>query len=295
MKLTGRSVPLLHISTAASRGLADPMRGTWDMGAMERAGIDAAILPEVTNDFALIGRDPVDIPVACGIGDNQASFIGSVRDMADTVLVNMGTGGQVTMLASGQVSGGDLEVRPLGRGQSIIVGSMLCGGRSYALLERFLRSCAKLGGAGDAPLYGAMNRIALEMLEAGDLPRVDTRFNGTRAMPELRGSVSGIGTENFDAGHLIAGTVTGIAREIRDLYEMMLAGGAAPAAHLVGSGNAIRRNPALKRSLELAFGAKMQIPAYAEEAACGAALFGMTAAGIVPSIGKAQELIAYER
>ena len=294
MRLTGRRTPLMHISTAASLGLVDIERGGWDMAAMDRAGIGPAILPEITGDCALLGRDPDGIPVACGIGDNQASFIGAMRDMAGGVLVNMGTGGQVSMLTPARTASGELEIRPLGGDRAIVVGSVLCGGRGYALLERFLRSCARLAGAGEAPLFEAMNRAALEHLDDDDLPAVDTRFNGTRALPELRGSISGISTENFDAERLVAGTVNGMAREIRDLYDAMLAGGSTPATHLVGSGNGIRKNPALRRAFEKAFGMPLQIPACGEEAACGAALFALAAAGLKPSLEAAQRLIRYE-
>ena len=38
---------------------------------------------------------------------------------------------------------------------------------------------------------------------------------------------------------------------------------------------------------------KMQIPVHKEEAAYGAALYAMTAAGVYPTLEKAQELIAY--
>ena len=294
MKLTGRTEPLMHISTAASLGLVHAARGAWDPDAFAAAGIDTAILPKLLVNHALIGKTSDDIPVACGIGDNQASFIGSVRDMRHSVLVNMGTGGQVSMLASGQTPTDELEIRPLSDGQAIAVGSALCGGRSYALLERFLRSCAQLAGADDKPLYEAMNRIALEMSDNEALPEVDTRFQGTRALPEIRGSIRGIGIDNFDAGHLIAGTVLGMAREIHQLYQLMLTEKTVPATVLVGSGNAIRRNPALKKAFEKTFGMRMRIPAHKEEAAYGAALFAMTSAGTKTSLAKAQELVQYE-
>lgn len=293
MRLTGRSAPLVHVSSAAGMGLVDPASGGWDPGAFDRAGIDAGILPEIANGCAPLGRDKGGIPVSCGIGDNQASFIGAMRDAASGALVNMGTGGQISMLAPGTRAPEGLEVRPLGGGKAILVGSMLCGGRAYALLEGFLRSCARLGGGGDAPLYEAMNRVGLEMLEAPELMRVDTRFSGTRAEPGLRGSIANVGTGNFDAAHLIGGTLMGMANEIHGMYEAMLAAGCAPAERLVGSGNAIRRNPALRRAFELAFGAPMRIPAHAEEAAYGAALFGMAAAGLAPSLEATQRLIRY--
>ena len=69
------------------------------------------------------------------------------------------------MLAGRAKAQGGLEVRPLGDGKAIIVGSALCGGRSYALLEGFMRSCARLAGCDDTPLYEAMNRLGMEMLE----------------------------------------------------------------------------------------------------------------------------------
>lgn len=293
MKLTGRKTPLLHVSSAASMGLVDPLTGQWDADAVRCAGMDPGILPEVTGDFAVIGRDPNGIPVCCGLGDNQASFIGTVRQMEGSVLMNMGTGGQISMLARSPLSTGDLEARPLGGGRSILVGSMLCGGRAYALLEGFMRSCAKLAGDVDHPLYEAMNRLGLELLDDDRPLTVDTRFNGTRTQPALRGSVTGIGTGNFDAGHLVAGTLLGMARELHDLYGAMLAAGNAPATRMIGSGNGIRRNPALKHAFEKTFGMPMQVPAHAEEAAFGAALAAMVAAGLKPSLAEAQRLIQY--
>ena len=291
MKLTRKSQPLTHISTAASLGLTDNVQGRWDMDALKHADIDPAMLPEVTPDFALIGQTPEGIPVACGIGDNQASFIGTLRDMAGSVLVNMGTGGQVSMLTDRRISTGDLEVRPLGGGQAIVVGSVLCGGRSYALLEKFLRSCVSLTGMTDIqPLYEAMNREGLKLLDDDGALEVDTRFNGTRSRPDLRGCISLIGVNNFDACHLIAGTLRGMATEIHDLYASM----GARAGSLVGSGNAIRRNPALKRAFEKVFGMPMAIPIHQEEAAYGAALFAMTATGMADTLAEAQRLIRYK-
>ena len=295
MRLTGRAEPLMHVSNAASLGLFDERAGNWNFAAIERAGMGAGLLPRVTGGYELLGRDSGGAPVACGIGDNQASFIGALRDMEGTLLVNLGTGGQVSMLSGGASATEELELRPLTGDRSIIVGSALCGGRAYALLEGFLRSCAALAGY-DCPdaLYEEMNRAGLEHLRDASLPRVDPRFNGTRADPALRGSVCGIGTDNFDAPRLIAGTLLGMAGQMRGLYDAMLAAGASPARRLVGSGNAVRRNPALRRALEGAFGMKMRLSAHREEAALGAALFAMTAAGVAPSLEAAQRLIRYE-
>lgn len=287
MALTHRAAPLVHASNAASMGIQD-------RGALARAGFDGGFMPETIEGCTLLGTDADGIPVACAIGDNQASFLGSVRDMEGTALINMGTGGQISMLAQGIQAGGNLEKRPLIDGADLLAGSSLCGGRAYALLERFLRSCAGAGTRGDVPpMYEAMNGLALQHLNDADLPMVDTRFHGMRTDPGLRGSIGGITPDNFDAGHLIAGTVLGMARELFGFYEEMLCAGARPASFLVGSGNGLRRNLALRRAFEMTFGLPMQIPAHIEEAAFGAALYAMAAAGLKPSLQAAQRLIRY--
>lgn len=288
MQLTQRTVPLMHASSAASLGL---FRDGWDMQAIRQAGMNPVYLPEVTDAYAVIGMDADDIPVCCAIGDNQASFIGSVREMEGTVLVNMGTGGQVSMMASVAQGTHDVEVRPLGEGKSILAASVLCGGKAYAMLEHFLRSCAQLAGYDGEALYAQMNEAGLRMLESDNLPSVDTRFRGTRGQPGLRGAIGGIGADNFDAAHLIGGTLMGMAQEMHGMYEQMLELGAQPARSMIGSGNAIRRNPALRRAFEKVFRMPMRMPAHQEEAACGAALAAMAAAGIKDTLAQAQALI----
>lgn len=293
LRLTGRTRPLMHVSNAASLGLFDLDAGDWDRAALDRAGLDGALLPPATGQCALLGRWE-GIPVACAIGDNQASFIGGVRDMENGLLVNMGTGGQVSALAGQTAALENCERRPLGEGRFILAGSSLCGGRAYALLEGFLRSCAALAGCSVPSLYEAMNRAALPALDLADLWQVDTRFCGARRQPHLRGSFQGVGADNFDAAHLLGGALLGMARELRDLYGEMLAAGAPAAGQMVGSGNALRRNPALRLAFERTFQLPMVIPAHLEEAAFGAALFALTASGLAPTLAQAQRLIAYQ-
>ena len=54
--------------------------------------IPKSCVPPVTARIERIGSDPDGVPVASGIGDNQASFIGAVRDMDGAVLVNIARG-----------------------------------------------------------------------------------------------------------------------------------------------------------------------------------------------------------
>jgi sedoheptulokinase len=293
MRLAGRKEPVVHASNAASLGLFDLPSGSWDDTAIENAGIDPAILPEVERGVRALGEYKGAV-VAAALGDNQASFLGSVKEPEKTALVNMGTGGQISMMsgASGMLT--ETERRPLTGGDFILVGSSLCGGRAYAILEKFLRSCAALAGREPGNLYEAMNALGEEALVYPDNPRVSTCFSGTRRNPELRAEITGLAASNFDAAHLIGGSLMGMARELYDLYLEMLRAGARMPELLVGSGNAIRKNPSLRRAFELLFGMPLFIPKHDEEAAFGAALYAMAASGLAPTLRAAQGLVRYE-
>lgn len=139
MKLTETTFPLLHSSVAASFGLFDIKGSKFKTDAILKLGIDNVILPKVTDDFYMVGRYK-DIPVSVAIGDNQASFIGAAENLDDTILVNIGTGSQISLVTNSFEDNETLELRPLIKDKYILCGSALCGGKAYAILEKFFRS-----------------------------------------------------------------------------------------------------------------------------------------------------------
>ena len=76
-------------------------------------------------------------------GDNQASFLGAAGDEENILLVNMGTGGQISVLSSQYFSGDGIEARPFLNRKYLLAGASLCGGKAYALLEQFFRKIVK--------------------------------------------------------------------------------------------------------------------------------------------------------
>lgn len=292
MRLTGRTQPLCHASNATSMGLFDAQRGAWDEAAMERAGMSADILPEATASCTILGADADGTTVACAIGDNQASFIGAVSEPEHSVLVNVGTGAQVSMAGRAQRPLALCEQRPLEGEGMLLVGSSLCGGRAYALLHRFFLDCARMAGCEADSLYAQMNEAALRVIGEPSL-RVDTRFCGSRSNPQERGSIGNIGEENFDAPHLTAGVLWGMTDELWAFYDEMSAACARPARVLVGSGNGVRKNPALRRVLQERFGMELRVPEQDEEAACGAALSAVSALCGEEAGARARRLIRY--
>ena len=288
MLLAGRKTPLLHASNAASFGCFGLTAQAFDRSAMEKAGLDGSLLPTVTAETAVIGQDN-GVPVAAAIGDNQASVLGSLRESGD-ILVNIGTGSQVSAVVSAPAPFPAGAVRPYVDGGFLLAGSPLCGGRAYALLHRFFTQCAERFGGDGRVVYDVMNHMAAEQPEDHTLA-VDPRFCGTRSDPALRGSVSGISEDNFTPEQLTRGVLWGMAAELHELYRQMPL--SSPAAGLVGSGNGVRKNPVLRQYLEEQFGLNLKLPAHREEAAFGAAVFAAAAAGVYPDISTAQAALLH--
>ena len=116
----------------------------------------------------------------------------------------------------------------------------------------------------------------------------DTRFSGTRSNPDLKGGLFDITTENLTPGDVKCAFLNGIIKELYDMYVSMNVS----RSSLIGSGNGIRKNKALRQTCENMFGAKMKTPLHLEEAAFGAALFAMTAIGKFDNV---KQIIRYEQ
>ena len=293
MTLSGKSSPVTHPSDAASLGLYSVENDRFDTEALKTLGLDAEMLPKVETGFSLCGEYK-GIPVAVAIGDNQASFIESVKNMGQSGLINIGTGAQISCAVPSLPKGTTLDVRPLTDKNYIIAGSALCGGRAYAMLERLFRRIAEeVTGSKVDSAYKMMDRL-MENAEIKSPITVDTRFSGTRADPSLKGSITGIGADNFDIETLCDGFMTGMATELYGLYDEMKPYLGSEMTHMIASGNGVRFNSSLKDRLERVFKAKILIPEHKEEGCFGAMLFALTASGVYPSLEKAQELIKYQ-
>ena len=272
MRLCGNTVPVIGLDMAASWGCFDLEKKEFLYEALEKKGVDTSYLPEVRKEHFLIGETGDGVPVMSSIGDNQASLFGSVRDLKNTVLLNVGTGSQISFVTEEFVKcGGSVELRPCTENSYILVGASLCGGRAYAMLEQFYREAA----GSEERMYSRMQEQADDFLKKYGKEaawKVDTAFSGTRSDPTRRGMITGIGVENFHPGALTVGVICGILNELYEQYEQMCRLTGKKATCLVGSGNGIRRNPLMRKLAEEMFEMTMDVPEYEEEAAYGAAL-----------------------
>ena len=271
MKLTGGKTPVTHISNAAGLGFYSFETFDFDSSALEKIGCDSKMLPRVTAEPEVIGTDSNGIPVTVAVGDNQASFLGSVTNK-ESVLVNIGTGSQVSVLTDKKSGFAAGEIRPFSKTENLLVGAPLCGGRSYALLKSFFEKTLDCFGVTADNIYSVMDKMAVEDIDNCSLS-VDTRFCGTRRDPDIKGAVLQITEDNFTPQQLTRGFLIGMCRELYSFYEQMEKLTGKKRTHLVGSGNGVRKNKILQYYLEETFKMPLEIPANTEEAAFGATAF----------------------
>lgn len=276
MALTGRDRPLLHTSQAASLGLFDGVRRRFCPEAAQGLFPDAALFPAVSPELETLGRYR-GVPVTASLGDNQASFLGSVRRAGESLLVNVGTGSQISLYSPAYWEGPGIEARPFLGDSFLLVGAALCGGAAYAALEGFFREYAVASGGPDVPQYAVMARL----LEKGPAQawQVRTTFSGTREDPAQAGSIQGIRLENFHPASLVRGVLWGMAEELAQLYHTVRQGTGLRLLRLVAAGNGVRQNPALGQIIAQRFHMPLTLVENQEEAAFGAALGALAANG----------------
>ena len=270
MEICQNKKPITHASVGASLGCFDIKKGSFKLDKLSLLGIDGTFLPEVTKKSIIIGRCR-GIPVSVPIGDNQASFLGSVAENEDTMLVNIGTGSQISYVSDDYLEvDEDLELRPFIEGKYLVCGSALCGGFAYSMLEEFFRNYTVSAGMQEKSQYGIMNMLAKEALEGGDEGLwVNAYFCGKRSDPDLRGSIEKIDRYGFTPSSLILGVLKGMCNELYELYEKV----PNKKGRIVASGGAIKKTGILKQIIAQCFGASVSTSKVEEEAARGVALF----------------------
>ncbi len=303
--LTGEG-PLTDPTMGASSGLFNLADRRWDGGLLEALGLPPGLFPQVREAGDRYGALtpqaasriglPAGVPVFVGLGDNQASFLGSVSAHGQTVQVNVGTGGQVGRYTDTIHDAPPLETRPFPRGGYLLVEAGLCGGRAYATLRRFYQQVAVqvFGASPEKDVYAAMNALARAAPRGAGGISCEPFFTGTRAEPDRRAAWSGVSDANFTPANMTRALLEGMARAFHQGYRLIQHATKAPCARLVGAGNGVRENPVLAGIIAEEFGLPLVVPAHREEAAYGAALVAALGAGVFADLAAAGRIIRYQ-
>lgn len=281
MKLSGRKNPLTDYSIGASLGFFDLENLVFDKVAFEKIGVDCSLLPQLRESASYCGSFRGIIPVYSAIGDNQAAFLGSVKDIHKSIHITVGTSSQISVYCDKYIRIPTLDTRPFPGGGYILVGAALCGGQAFAMLKNFFMQVLQLFTGeilSESDVYRIMTTVPYKRNEE-DMPIVSTLFDGTRFAPWKRGEIESISLTNFTPENLIIGFLKGISRELYDFYYNLPEEIKGNKDTIIGSGNALKKNPLLCRAFEEQFGSNVTFSPYQEEAAFGACLSAVMGEG----------------
>ena len=309
MRLCNVSKACVDPSEAASFGLYSVEKR--DFQGIAALWGEKDFLPEQVPFYHQVGYDRDGVAVFQSLGDNQASFYGALRGLNEpepgALLLNLGTGGQLSFLQDEPECPSGWECRPypslIRPDANLLVGATMAGGKSLALLVDFFADILSFFGrpVGHEELYAVLNRLAsepennVESVQRKPL-KVDPYFYGTRSNPDLRGKIGQIDADNFKAEPLIYAFAQAISGELKELLtsaanagyfgnfidveansEAMSNKSKGNGLRIIASGNAIRRNPLIRKMIERDFDTKLLISELQEEAACGAAWYAWEA------------------
>ena len=287
--LAGKAEMVVHATNAASFGLFDMKNGEFDKAAAAALGLSITP-PRVVDEKTVIGYYK-NVPILVSIGDNQASFYGSIKDEETMLLINFGTGSQISLVTDACFTTKEgLEVRPYLGGKYLLCGSALCGGKAFEALERFFSAYVTHIGMDSGTQYTALNALTEKAYHETSALSVKTTFAGTRRDPRAKGTITGISVENFTPEALSLGVLQGMVDELYDFFAMMETD---TSKAIVASGNIVQRNKAINWLLRDKFSSKVNITEHHEEAALGAAMCGAVNIGVMTH-EEAKNLIVYK-
>ncbi len=262
---------------AATLGVYDIRNKRWNTAQLEELGIPLSLFPPVVPSSAIMGTILPTVALESGlretvavcspIGDNQASFIGSLG-FCPAGLINIGTGGQISVPCTEITDNPSIEIRPLPENGYLQVYSSLCGGWAYSYLKDFCKDVLVSfdSSVTDRAIYEKLDQLALDADPLHAL-LVDTQFLGVREAPDTFGKISHIDTSNFTLGNLSRAFLEGIVRELHPPQIRTDSMG-----FLVASGNAVRKSPLMVDLIQSEFGCPVKIAPFLEEASVGAVL-----------------------
>jgi xylulokinase len=289
-RLTGEVAS--DVSDASATLLFDLKARTWAPDICQKLGIDGRLLPPLAESETRAGslREdaaralglPVGIAVAVGGADAPAAALGlglaREEDTNGTVLVSLGTGGQVLAPVT------DPRMDPEGRlhglchvvpGQWCVMAAILSAAASLDWVVRLLRpgdphgSRELLTAAAKVPA-GSDGLIFLPYLRGERTPHFDSAARG--AMVGMRIS--------HGAPELTRAVLEGVAFALAEGLELMRGVGVQPTSGVVAGGGV---NRLWQQIIADVLDLPIALGATEHGSARGAAILGAVAAGVIPS------------
>jgi sedoheptulokinase len=264
MKLSGNKIPISDISIAASMGIWNVEKNC----IVSEYPTESYLFPKVVSSPTLIGEYK-GIKLVQALGDNQASFLGSVPNLDKSILLNYGTSGQISFYSEDSFSFEGFEKRPLGEGY-LYVAFSLSGGDSFKLLANFFTEIMNLGDTDE------INSI-YEILDKFDISKINSEgitfspyFLGKRGLDKIDASITGLTKLNFHPLNIFRALLEGITQELYQYYILLPSSLIQSKNILIGAGNGIKKNKNLRTVINEYYRREIQLSDVIEDSCIGA-------------------------
>jgi glycerol kinase len=292
-RLTQGAVHVTDVTNASRTMMLDLHTVCWDDSLLEMLGVPRAVLPEVRGSSDVYGHTaglsflPDGIPIAGIAGDQQAALFGQACFAPGDVKSTYGTGSFVLMNAGTEVPVSDHGLLTtiawrLGDAPTVyaLEGSVFIAGAAV----QWLRDELKI--LDSAP---EVETLARSVPDTGGVMVVPA-FAGLGAPywdPEARGAVLGL-TRGSGRGHLARATLEGIAHQVSDVVEAMVADSQGALGTLKVDGGAAANDLLMTMQADL-LGAEVSRSAILETTALGAGFLAGLAVGFWASPNEVSE------
>lgn len=271
MKLIQRVEPVSDITLAESYGAVFLGEKNYNYTNLKKSLINTSFLPEIIASDTVIGTYK-NIPIITAIGDNQASFLGSITNLYTDAVISLGTSGQITCFSKDLLTVQGVETRPFLKNGFILSGASLCGGHAYTLLKNFFTETLNWFGNNELTVNNSIFKKldTISPLDFNSLPIITTTFYGTRTNPHAYAQIQGLNENNFSPQHITAGVVLGIITELKDFFELFPPKIKNHIIQIFGSGSFFNKHPFVQQCCEKLFNLPVYKTPYNEEGAFGA-------------------------
>jgi xylulokinase len=211
------------VSDAAATWLLDVTTGIWSDMLIERCGVERRYLPPVSPSYEVVGRLQAEaaaelglkpgIPVVAGSADQPAQALGHGLCDTGSVLVTVGTGGQIfAPLTAPALDSRYYVLNHAMPDRWYILAAILSAGDSLKWLRGVVgKSYAELSALAAQVALGSDGLVFLPYLAGERAPHNDASASGV--FVGLR--------HHHSAGHLAHAIMEGVAFALRECYDLI--------------------------------------------------------------------------
>jgi xylulokinase len=303
-ELTGERTFLTDHSNGSSTGFFDTQSRNWNYDLIKKLGLPEDIFPKVTRTSSFdggISRSTAETtgltagtPVTVGGGDQPLSMIGSgVCESSDGILLNIGTGSQVSRVGEYMKEEGTIVFCFPERGYSLL-GAALSGGAALKWWRTVSVEHAASLFKVDPPegnIYREMDRWAAKIPPGADGLTFIPYLSGTRVQPDLKATFTGL-TRHHNYAHFTRAILEGVVFELYYLHEK-LAARSDDDTPMIAAGGGFSSRLWTQIAADI-FGREIRATKGQEQAALGAALIAGVGLGYYSDMREACRKVKYE-